>query len=74
MQCPECQFEKSEDSNFCLEWDQKLEQKCPQYAKALPVRAKFYNGCGYKLAAKSTQYIKTSFPLIQRGETLFRQV
>ena len=54
MQCPECQFENPEDSNFCLECGQKLEKKCPQCEKSLPVGAKFCNGCGYKLTAKST--------------------
>ena len=52
MQCPECQFENPEDSNFCLECGRKLEQKCPQCGKALPVEAKFCNGCGHKLTAK----------------------
>jgi hypothetical protein len=52
MKCPECQFENPEDSNFCLECGQKLEQKCPQCEKLLPAGAKFCNGCGYKLAAK----------------------
>jgi len=53
MQCPECQFENPEDSNFCLECGQKLEQKCPQCEKPLPFGAKFCNGCGYKLTKKS---------------------
>ena len=43
MQCPECQFENPEDSNFCIKHGQKLEKKCPQCEKALPVRAKFCN-------------------------------
>jgi class 3 adenylate cyclase len=51
MQCPNCQFENPEDSNFCLECGQKLEKKCPQCEKVLPVGAKFCNGCGYKLDA-----------------------
>jgi class 3 adenylate cyclase/tetratricopeptide (TPR) repeat protein len=54
MQCPECQFENPEDSNFCLECGQKIEQKCPQCNKMLPAGAKFCNGCGYKLITKST--------------------
>ncbi|MDJ0819610.1 MAG: adenylate/guanylate cyclase domain-containing protein, partial [Desulfobacterales bacterium] len=58
MQCPECQFENPEDSNFCLECGQKLEQKCPQCEKALPIGAKFCNGCGYKLVAKPTSSSK----------------
>ena len=54
MQCPKCQFENTEDSNFCLECGQKLEQKCSQCDKVLPVGAKFCNGCGHKLTATST--------------------
>ena len=54
MQCPKCQFDNPDDSNFCLECGQKLEQKCPQCEKALPGGAKFCNGCGRKLTAKST--------------------
>ncbi len=53
MQCPKCQFKNPEDSNFCLECGQKLEQKCPQCEKALPAGAKFCNGCGHKLTTKS---------------------
>ena len=54
MQCPQCQFENPDDSNFCLDCGQKLEQKCPQCEKGLPVGAKFCNGCGHKLTGKST--------------------
>jgi class 3 adenylate cyclase/tetratricopeptide (TPR) repeat protein len=54
MQCPKCQFDNPEDSNFCLECGQKLEQICPQCEKTLPVAAKFCNGCGQKLTAQST--------------------
>jgi len=54
MRCPKCQFDNPEDSNFCLECGQKLEQKCPQCEKLLPVGAKFCNGCGHKLITNST--------------------
>jgi hypothetical protein len=54
MKCPKCQFENPNDSNFCLECGQKLEQKCPQCEKTLPVGAKFCNECGHKLTARST--------------------
>ncbi len=54
MLCPECQFDNPDDSNFCFECGQKLEQKCPQCEKALPVGVKFCNECGHKLTAKST--------------------
>ncbi len=52
MQCPKCQFENPDNSNFCLECGQKLEPKCPQCEKALPVGAKFCNECGHKLTLK----------------------
>ena len=52
MRCPKCQFDNPEDSNFCLECGQKLEQKCPQCEKALPLRAKFCNSCGHELTTK----------------------
>jgi class 3 adenylate cyclase/tetratricopeptide (TPR) repeat protein len=58
MQCPKCQFENPQDSNFCLECGQKLEQKCPQCEKALPVGAKFCNGCGHKLTATPAPPLK----------------
>ena len=51
MQCPNCQFENPDDSNFCLECGRKLEKKCPRCGKALPIGAKFCNGCGHKLIA-----------------------
>ena len=49
-----CQFENPDDSNFCLECGEKLEQKCPQCKKALPIDSKFCNGCGHKLTSKAT--------------------
>src|SRR5210317_101485 len=54
MQCPKCQFENPENSNFCLECGQKLEQKCPQCEKMLPAGAKFCNDCGHNLKEKPT--------------------
>jgi len=54
MQCPNCQLENPQDSNFCLECGQKLEQKCPHCEKTLPVGAKFCNACGHKLTVTST--------------------
>jgi len=56
MKCPECQFENSEDSNFCLECGRKLEQKCPQCEKMLPLNANFCNACGHKLRKESSQF------------------
>ena len=62
MKCAICQFKNPEDSNFCLECGQKLEQKCPKCDKSLPTGAKFCNGCGYRLSTKSTQsQIEISF-------------
>ena len=54
MQCPNCQLENPQDSNFCLECGQKLEQKCPHCEKTLPAVAKFCNACGYNLTVRST--------------------
>jgi class 3 adenylate cyclase/tetratricopeptide (TPR) repeat protein len=54
MLCLGCQFDNPDDSNFCFECGQKLEQKCPKCEKALPVGVKFCNECGHKLTAKST--------------------
>jgi class 3 adenylate cyclase/predicted ATPase len=54
MKCAICKFKNPEDSNFCLECGQKLEQKCPQCDKSLPTGAKFCNGCGCRLLTKST--------------------
>jgi len=58
MQCPQCQFENPENSNFCLECGQKFERKCPQCEKTLPASAKFCNGCGRKLTTKPTPFPK----------------
>jgi hypothetical protein len=49
MQCPNCQFENPDDSNYCLECGRKLEKQCTQCGKPLPIEAKFCNGCGHKL-------------------------
>ena len=53
MKCPKCQFENSEDSNFCLKCGCKLELHCPQCGNALPSIAEFCNKCGHKLSLPS---------------------
>ena len=49
MKCPKCQFENTEDSKFCLECGQEFELICPHCNKALPISAKYCNGCGHYL-------------------------
>ena len=58
MQCPNCQFQNPEGSNFCLDCGKKLEQKCPQCENFLPTGAKFCNKCGQKLTNNSTPSYK----------------
>jgi len=47
MKCPKCQFENKEDANFCLECGERLEIKCSQCGRTLPIGAKFCDKCGY---------------------------
>jgi predicted nucleic acid-binding Zn ribbon protein len=53
MQCPKCQFEIPEGSNFCLKCGCKLELHCPQCGNALPPVAEFCNECGHDLRKPS---------------------
>ena len=50
MQCPKCQFENSEDVNFCVECGSKLEKICPECGYSNSLSHKFCGGCGHKLS------------------------
>jgi len=50
MKCPSCQFENKEDADFYLKYGKKLEIKCPQCGRTLPVGAKFCDKCDYNFA------------------------
>ena len=58
MQCPKCQFDNPEGSNFCLKCGCKLELHCPQCGNALPSIAEFCNKCGQKLSLPSEAPLK----------------
>jgi hypothetical protein len=62
MKCPSCQFENKEDANFCLECGERLELKCSQCGRTLPIGAKFCDKCGNNFkAAKETPPKELSF-------------
>jgi class 3 adenylate cyclase/tetratricopeptide (TPR) repeat protein len=50
MQCPKCQFENSDDVNFCVECGSKLEKNCPECGYSNLLSHKFCGGCGHNLS------------------------
>ena len=58
MQCPNCQFQNPEGSNFCLDCGKKLEQKCPQCENCRLTGAKFCNKCGQNLTNNPSASLK----------------
>ena len=63
MKCPKCQFKNREGASFCLECGEKLKPQCPQCGKALPIEAKFCDGCGHDLTQpKETPPVDYSEP------------
>jgi class 3 adenylate cyclase len=53
MQCPKCQHDNPDSSNFCFECGHKLEFICPECNASLPAGVKFCNNCGHNLSQPS---------------------
>jgi class 3 adenylate cyclase/tetratricopeptide (TPR) repeat protein len=49
MQCPKCQFENSDDAQFCIECGNPIEFHCPQCQAITPITGKFCKACGHNL-------------------------
>lgn len=49
MKCSGCGFENREEAKFCLKCGEKMELRCPQCRKPLPLEAMFCDECGHKL-------------------------
>jgi len=53
MKCPKCQFENSEEMQFCGKCGAKLERICPKCNFPNPPQFIFCGKCGYKLTTPS---------------------